>query len=71
MSIQSEISRLTTAKSDLQSWLTTHNVTVPENTVLDGLVTLLQSIQMQTVYTGTGVPSDTLGSDGDLYLDLG
>lgn len=29
------------------------------------------SLTIQTVYTGSGEPSSSLGSDGDLYLDMG
>ena len=26
---------------------------------------------IQTCYSGSGAPSDTLGNDGDLYIDMG
>ena len=29
------------------------------------------SLIIKTVHTGTGDPSDSLGADGDLYLDMG
>lgn len=29
------------------------------------------SLILQTIYTGSGEPSSSLGSDGDLYLDMG
>lgn len=29
------------------------------------------TLTTQTCYTGSGAPSAALGSDGDLYLDLG
>lgn len=33
--------------------------------------TITGSLVINTVYTGSGDPSDSLGADGDLYLDLG
>ena len=32
---------------------------------------IIGSLTVQTVYTGSGEPSSSLGSDGDLYLDMG
>ncbi len=29
------------------------------------------TLSVQNCYTGTGIPSSSLGKDGDLYLDLG
>lgn len=29
------------------------------------------SLVVQIIYTGSGEPSSSLGSDGDLYLDMG
>ena len=29
------------------------------------------SLIIKTVHTGSGDPSDSLGADGDLYLDMG
>jgi hypothetical protein len=29
------------------------------------------TLSVLTVYTGSGAPDDTLGADGDIYLDLG
>ena len=29
------------------------------------------TLVVRTVYTGTGAPSDALGADGDLYIDMG
>lgn len=46
MSVQSEITRLETAKTDLAAWLTANGVTVPDGTNLTGLVELLEGLQM-------------------------
>lgn len=32
---------------------------------------IIGSLVIQTCYTGSGEPSSSLGSDGDLYLDMG
>lgn len=29
------------------------------------------NVTFSTVYTGSGAPSTSMGSDGDIYLDLG
>ncbi len=29
------------------------------------------ALSVAAVYTGSGAPDDTLGADGDIYLDLG
>ena len=44
MSVQSEITRLTTAKSDISTAITNKGVTVPSGTKLDGMAALIDSI---------------------------
>lgn len=46
MSVQSEIDRLAGAKAGLSSWLSNNGVTVPAGTNLNGLVELLEGLQM-------------------------
>lgn len=53
MSIQTELARIKGAKADLKSWVEENGVTVPDGTLIDGLVTLAK-----TVETGGG-GSDT------------
>ena len=45
MSVQSEITRLTTAKSDIATAITNKGVTVPSGTKLDGMAALIGSIE--------------------------
>ena len=45
MSVQSEITRLTTAKSDISTAITNKGVTVPSGTKLDGMAALINSIE--------------------------
>ena len=56
MSIQTEIARINGAKADLQSWVEENGVTVPDGTLIDGLVELVK-----TVETG--------GGGGDTQID--
>ena len=44
MSVQSEITRLTIAKSDISTAITNKGVTVPSGTKLDGMAALIDSI---------------------------
>lgn len=44
MSVQTDKARLETAKTNLAAYLTEKNVTIPEGTLLDGLVDLLSSV---------------------------
>src|SRR5574344_1336695 len=44
MSVQSEITRLTTAKSDIATAITNKGVTVPSSTKLDGMAALIGNI---------------------------
>jgi hypothetical protein len=52
--------------------------TVTDSALLSGYTahnkagdSIIGSLTVQTVYTGSGEPSSSLGSDGDLYLDMG
>lgn len=52
----------TVSADKLVSGITAHDKT---GAAITGTVTFA------TVYTGSGVPSASIGSDGDIYLDLG
>lgn len=56
MSIQTELARIKGAKADLRSWVEENGVTVPDGTLIDGLVELAK-----TVETG--------GGGGDTQID--
>ena len=80
MSIQSEITRLETAKSDIATAITNKGVTVPSGTKLDGMAALIGSIEsgganFQTksvMYTENGTSTITPddGYDGLSSVDV-
>ena len=45
MSIQTELARIKGAKADLQSWVEKNGVTVPDGTLIDGLVELAKTVE--------------------------
>ena len=45
MSIQSELARIKGAKANLQSWVEENGVTVPDGTLIDGLVELAKTVE--------------------------
>lgn len=45
MSIDTELARIKGAKAELQSWVEENGVTVPDGTLLDGLVTLAKTVE--------------------------
>ena len=67
MSIQTELARIKGAKANLQSWVEENGVTVPDGTLIDGLVELAKTVetggggeQSLGYATGTFIPeSDT------------
>ena len=73
MSVQSEITRITTAKSDIATAITNKGVTVPSGTKLDGMAALIGSIEsgganLQTksvTYTENGTSTITPDSGYD------
>ena len=53
MSIQSEIDRITNAKAAVKAAIEGKGVTVPEGTLLDGMASLIESIEAGgSIYTG-------------------
>ena len=73
MSIQTELARIKGAKADLQSWVEENGVTVPDGTLIDGLVELAKSIEagggeMDTIFShsfeyGSIIPNEDITSD--------
>ena len=45
MSIETEITRLTTAKQNLNTWLTNNGITVPSGALIDESVSLLENVE--------------------------
>lgn len=62
MSIQSEINRLTAAKSDIATAITNKGVAVPSGTKIDGMAGLITDIQ-----TGVDTSNDTVTESVLLY----
>lgn len=73
MSIQSEITRLETAKSAIAAAIAEKGVTVPDGTMLDGMAELIESIQAGS-YNGmkleisTLIPSEKIYSENKLIV---
>lgn len=62
MSVQSEITRLENAKAAIKTAIEGKGVTVPEATLLDGMATLIESIEAGggfQVALGTFIPAET------------
>lgn len=54
------------------------DATVDASKILKGTIAygddggrIVGELELATVYTGSGAPSASTGSDGDIYLDLG
>lgn len=61
MSIQSEITRLESAKSAIAAAIAGKGVAVPDGTLLDGMAALIEAIQAggtSTLFSGTITPSE-------------
>ena len=70
MSIQSEISRISGNVADALSAISDKGVTVPAGSTSDDLADLIDAIQFVHYYTGSSAPSGSLGSNGDIYLQI-
>ena len=53
MSIQTELTRIKGAKADLKSWVEENGVTVPDGTLIDGLVELAKTVETGGEGSGT------------------
>ena len=72
MSIQTELSRITNAKAAIKTAVEGKGVTVPDGTLLDGMASLIESIEAGggNVASGTFTPADRL-SDVTVEHGLG
>ena len=68
MSIQTELTRLTNAKAAIQMAIERKGVTVPDGTLLDGMVTLIESIEAGGGSGGATEPyiEEVIDDDGNL-----
>lgn len=72
MSIDSEINRLSLAKSNIRSAIISKGVSVSASDTLDKYADKVNAIIIPniTVRSGSTTPSDSLGNDGDIYLKI-
>ena len=70
MSVQNELNRLTNAKNTLSNWLKTNGYTVSSTALLDALCNQVSGIKLAKYRTGSGQPSDSVGSNDDLYFEI-
>ena len=76
MSIQTELTRITNAKSAIKTAIEGKGVTVPDGTLLDGLATLIESIQaggggLGEITYGTITPADMQADTLEIEHGLG
>lgn len=76
MSIQTELARIKGAKADLQSWVEKNGVTVPDGTLIDGLVELAKTVETggggeYIVEEGQFIPTENVKTYGSIEHSLG
>ena len=75
MSINTELARIKGAKADLQSWVEENGVTVPDGTLIDGLVELAKTVETGggggAIYTESITPSEAKESYHSVAHNLG
>lgn len=67
MSIQSELTRLTNAKAAIQAAIEGKGVTVPSGTLLDGMASLIESIEAGVGSSGTKLEISTITPSEKIY----
>lgn len=74
MSIQTELTRLTNAKAAIQTAIEGKGVTVPSDTLLDGMAALIASIEAgstsNNIVVGSFTLSESLTTSSPLYIDI-
>lgn len=76
MSIQTELTRINGAKADLKSWVEENGVTVPDGTLIDGLVELAKTVETggggaYIVEEGQFIPTENVKTYGSIEHSLG
>lgn len=69
MSVQTEVTRLSSSKSAIKTSLANKGVTVPISERLDAYSTYIDSLP--TIRTTTTAPTTSEGKNGDIWLVLG
>lgn len=73
MSIQTELTRITNAKTAIKTAIEGKGVTVPDGTLLDGMASLIESIEAggAQIYETDITPAvDVLGSDSSTWITI-
>ena len=74
MSIQTELTRLTNAKAAIQTAIEGKGITVPSGTLLDGMASLIESIEAgstsNNIVVGSFTLSESLTTSSPLYIDV-
>ena len=74
MSIQTELTRLTNAKAAIKAAIEGKGVTVPSDTLLDGMAALIESIEAgstsNNIVVGSFTLSESLTTSSPLYIDV-
>ena len=74
MSIQTELTRLTNAKAAIQTAIEGKGVTVPSGTLLDGMASLIESIEAgstsNNIIAGSFTLTESLTKASPLYIDV-
>lgn len=74
MSIQTELTRLTNAKAAIQTAIEGKGITVPSDTLLDGMAALIESIEAggisNNIVAGSFTLSESLTTSSPLYIDV-
>ena len=74
MSIQTELTRITNAKAAIKTAIEGKGVTVPDGTMLDGMASLIESIETGggipgfKMMSGTYTPTENMTSNVDVYV---
>lgn len=71
MSVQSEISRIKANIQSAYASVAEKGGALPDVQDSANLPACIDGISFTTVFVGSGTPADSLGSDGDIYLDIG
>ena len=74
MSIQTELTRIINAKAAIQTAIEGKGVTVPSGTLLDGMASLIESIEAgstsNNIVVGSFTLSESLTTSSPLYIDI-
>ena len=74
MSIQTDLTRIKNAKAAIKAYIEGKGLTVPEGTLLDGMASMLESIEAgstsNNIVVGSFTLSESLTTSSPLYIDV-